>query len=327
MKSLVCESCGGIDFLQGKGFYVCSACGTKIVAEKNEADVEKLLKAARQARDVGNWQLAGDYYDKVLAEDAENWEAVFFSSACRAYSCVIANISLAAQQTAFATVSALMLVASKVNSYDEQKSAVEAISTHCIVLGESMYSSAMKHYNSINDASLKIKYRGEASDRVSAAFNLVLECGQTIDKLFDDKRISVYACVVMKKVVELIDKINIAKLLEPNKETVKNVFDIISKTDEKFIDEYNAKKTKIAESSRKAMRIGLIVAVVCVITGVILRYVSTMSFWPHLSAGQTFCEVFGIGFFVFAGIALFIALVQRSIYKSSDKEKVNNSEK
>lgn len=313
MKSLVCDSCGGVDFLQGKGFYVCSACGTKIITEKDDIKTENLLKAARQARSVGNWELAGGTYDKILAEDPENWEAVFFSSACRAYECVIANIVIAAQQTNAAALSALMLVAEKVNSHEEQNSAVAEIATNCMVLGESMYNAAMKHYNGINNVSIQAKYRGEASSRVSAAFNLVLQCGQTIDKLFDDREISAHACVVMKKAVELIDKIRIEKLAEPSKETVKNVFDIISKTDEKFVAEHNDKRAMIAKNSKKGMIKALITAAIFVITGITLRYVATIL--PRLSFGETLCEVAGIVFFVFAGISFIVAILERSSFK------------
>ena len=163
MKSLVCDSCGGVDFLQGKGFYVCSACGTKIIAEKDDLKTENLLKAARQARSVGNWDLAGGTYDKILAEDPENWEAVFFSSACRAYNCIIAHIAVLAQQTSSSAVAALLLVKSNIESKEEQKNAVELISKNCIAISKMMYDAAVKHYKDINSDELRRKYRGKCN--------------------------------------------------------------------------------------------------------------------------------------------------------------------
>lgn len=273
MKSLVCESCGGIDFLQGKGFYVCSACGTKIVAEGNESKTENLLKAARQARAVGNWELAGSTYDRILAEDPENWEAVFFSSACRAYKCVIGHIALAAQQTTAAAVSALMLVKSNVKNADEQKAAVGLISTHCIALGKMMYNAALKHYKEINSEELRRKYKGEAADRILSSINIMKSCGETIDSLFDDPDISVCAVPVLKEAFLLIDEVekSVYKITTINTETVNRIRDIIAKTDKAFLEDFDIKRRKENVADMKSKKIVIIVwlvlAAVCLIWG------------------------------------------------------------
>lgn len=97
MKALVCELCGGNDFLKENDFFVCQNCGTKYTAEdakkmmvEGTVEVQGTVKIdsserlqnlyilARRARDNNDSKNAEKYYSDISLEDPNSWEAQFY---------------------------------------------------------------------------------------------------------------------------------------------------------------------------------------------------------------------------------------------------------
>ncbi len=92
MKALVCEMCGSQDLIRQDGLYVCQSCGTKytpddakklmievtgtVKIDKSDETAKRLALAKRAYTDR-NYAEAEKYYDLVLQEDPNNWEAAF----------------------------------------------------------------------------------------------------------------------------------------------------------------------------------------------------------------------------------------------------------
>ena len=99
MKQLTCEMCGSTDLMKHDGVFVCQTCGCKYSVEEAkkmmiEGSVEvqgtvkidesdktaKLLLLARRAKTEDNLFDAKRYYDLVLMEKPDDWEANYYSS-------------------------------------------------------------------------------------------------------------------------------------------------------------------------------------------------------------------------------------------------------
>ena len=97
LKALTCEMCGSTDLIKQNGVFVCQSCGTKYsleeakkmmiagtvnVAGTVKVDMSEKLKnlytIARRAKDEDNSENAAKYYDLILQEDPESWEASFY---------------------------------------------------------------------------------------------------------------------------------------------------------------------------------------------------------------------------------------------------------
>ena len=96
-RPLACEMCGGTDLVKRDGVFVCQSCGTKYSLEEarklmvsgtvNVAGTVKvdmgdrlrnLYQIARRAKAENNSENAAKYYDLILQEDPDSWEASFF---------------------------------------------------------------------------------------------------------------------------------------------------------------------------------------------------------------------------------------------------------
>ena len=86
MKAVKCELCGSGDLLKTDGMFVCQHCGTKYTPEeasklfvtvkldKTEA-IEGNRTLARRAMQIEDIVEALRYYDMLLSDEPNNWEA------------------------------------------------------------------------------------------------------------------------------------------------------------------------------------------------------------------------------------------------------------
>ena len=92
MKALVCELCGGNDFVKQDGLFACQHCGTKYTTEEarklmsdevvtvkvdNTSSINNNLEIARNACKTSNYKEAESYANKILEMEpncAEAWE-------------------------------------------------------------------------------------------------------------------------------------------------------------------------------------------------------------------------------------------------------------
>jgi len=89
MKQIVCEMCGGKDLVKQDGMFICQSCGTKYSVEEakkmmvevdNSAKLANALEKARRAMENKNYGPAQEYYEIILKEEPDNWEAAFYSA-------------------------------------------------------------------------------------------------------------------------------------------------------------------------------------------------------------------------------------------------------
>lgn len=100
MKVIQCENCKSVDMVRRDGIWICQACGTqyepgsdlKRVTIDYSEDLQRLYKAARRAKDLGNYDGAQRYYDEILGKNPDSWEAVFNTIYLRFMQCTIGEI-------------------------------------------------------------------------------------------------------------------------------------------------------------------------------------------------------------------------------------------
>jgi len=187
MKTLACELCGSNDIVKKDGLFECAHCGTKYsteeaqklfvevsVKEDNSQKKVNYLEAARKAREMANWQAAAKHYDELLAEDPENWEAMFFSAYCANCTCKIAEIANACARVKNAAEITLRQIKQSVPAA-EQKAAVQTVVTAATSFGKSMFEAALKHHMSI-DPSVMSRFNHELKTRLINASYIMVGC-------------------------------------------------------------------------------------------------------------------------------------------------------
>jgi len=99
MSKLICEVCESTDFVKQESMFVCQSCGLKYstaeakkmmsggadgttgnAAVGNADKMNSLYQLARRARDENNTEKAAQYYEQILPEDPNSWEAMFYST-------------------------------------------------------------------------------------------------------------------------------------------------------------------------------------------------------------------------------------------------------
>ena len=95
MKQIKCEMCGSTDLIKVDGVFVCQSCGTKYSVEEarkmmiegtvdvsgstlkidNEDKIDNLYQLARRANESNNYELASKYYNEIIIERPNDWEA------------------------------------------------------------------------------------------------------------------------------------------------------------------------------------------------------------------------------------------------------------
>lgn len=124
MKAIKCELCGSNDIMKQDGVYICQYCGTKYSAEEakkmmvegivevqgvvkldNTSKQDNLRKLAQRAYKDKLYEEAYNYYNKMLENDADDWEAAYKKGICSAWRSTLATPrieeAIKASKTAF----------------------------------------------------------------------------------------------------------------------------------------------------------------------------------------------------------------------------------
>jgi hypothetical protein len=99
MKKMICEMCESTDFVKQEGVFVCQSCGMKYSVEDakklmgdgtveevkkvtvdDTAKLDNLYMLACRAKDENNVEKAAQYYEQILQESPNSWEAMFYSN-------------------------------------------------------------------------------------------------------------------------------------------------------------------------------------------------------------------------------------------------------
>ena len=99
MKRLTCEMCGSTDMIKENGVFVCQACGCKYSVEEakkmmiegavdvsqgkvidgNQQRLDNLRKLADRAKEENDSETAAKYFEQILIEAPDDWEANFYT--------------------------------------------------------------------------------------------------------------------------------------------------------------------------------------------------------------------------------------------------------
>ena len=143
MKRLTCEMCGSTDLIKQDGVFVCQTCGCKYSIEEakkmmvegtvdvsgstvkvdNERKIENLRTLANRAKAEGDTETAAKYFEELLKEDPNNWEANFYTIYYAAHNIKIAQIGSAANRVSNIIDTVYSLIKENLHTPDEQKAA------------------------------------------------------------------------------------------------------------------------------------------------------------------------------------------------------------
>ncbi len=253
MKALICELCGGQEFEKQGDFFVCKSCNTKYTTEdaqklmvevtvKND-NSEKLKNdyvLARRARENGDRELAKRYYNEILSNDPNSWEANFYAVYYRSASCIIAHITSACNDVSNVLQSVFKLI--KNDASVDKSAAIEEIIVECNALALTMISAARNHFDSIG-SSIQDKYRGELAERKCAAINILFTCSQAIETVFADDKELLIKCIVPE---ETALRIVLKEDTTFKAEYINKRLERLEKYDSNFVSDY---KQRLNQSS------------------------------------------------------------------------------
>ena len=195
MNAMVCEMCQSNNLVKKDGMYVCQCCGTKYSVEEarkllgsvkidKTEETEKLLLLARRARNENNSENAAKYYDMVLQEDPNNWEAAFFQVYFQSMQCKIMNIASAAISVANCLEGTVGLIAD-LEDEKEKDDALQTIVYYSTSIATLLASAANNHYtqhSTVNGAF------GECSNRIVAVNQIFSNLEAALKKHFAHKK-------------------------------------------------------------------------------------------------------------------------------------------
>lgn len=207
MKQLSCEMCGSPNLIKQDGLFVCQNCGTKYSVEEarkmmidgpvdvsgstvnidNSDKLSNLYQVARRFRDDNNAENAEKYYQMILVEDPNSWEASFYVVYFNAMQCKIAEIASAANSVRNCLQSVISLIKTGCPNED-QNSAVEEVVKRCIIISKYLFTAATNRYYEIDrrNSSLSAlqEYDSEYKRRMSSSRDIMYVCGDSIDREF-----------------------------------------------------------------------------------------------------------------------------------------------
>ncbi len=139
MKKFVCELCESTNLLKEDGQYVCQGCGARYSVEEakkllvevgddnasssgsaptaggESQKVANLRKLAMRAKEDGDSDMAARYFEQLMMECPDDWEARFYSTFYAAHNIKIAQIGSAASKVSSIIGPTLQMIK---NSYD-----------------------------------------------------------------------------------------------------------------------------------------------------------------------------------------------------------------
>lgn len=204
MAQLTCELCGGTNLLKQDGVFVCQDCGCKYTLEEarkimnggagvpaaaepaastESKKLANLYQLARRAKDEDNSENAAKYYEQIMLEEPDSWEAAFYQTYYTAMQCKIGQIASAANLVTSCLENVFGLIRDKVTDEEAQSSAVSEVTARVVLISNMLFNAAQNHYNQFSSTS---NAYSEFSNRAEAALNMLYVGGQTVEKNFDN---------------------------------------------------------------------------------------------------------------------------------------------
>ncbi len=279
MKKIICEMCGNNELIKKDGMFVCQFCGTKYTAEEakklvvegtvkidSSDELDKLHKAAKNAREISDYSVAIKHYETISAKDPNNWEALFYLSVLKIYSIKNGEIGSTADSISKCLPKVLELI-SDIKDEEVRKQSVKEVAETCYNTSLVLFSATNAYYDNLTKGTGMIALTGisgmitsgnmtvNASNTARAyclnIAQIMLDCGNNIESHFDmsDSDYTKYAVYCWEKVL-LLNKMYKSKHnfdLYQNKSVTISVADRIKKYD----SNNNTANTTTEEANKK----------------------------------------------------------------------------
>ena len=201
MKRLTCEMCGSTDLIKQDGVFVCQTCGCKYSIEEakkmmvegtvdvsgstvkvdNERKIENLRTLADRAKAEGDTETAAKYFEELLKEDPNNWEANFYTIYYAAHNIKIAQIGSAANRVSNIIDTVFGLIKETLATQEEQNAAKEEVAGAVLNFASYLIPNATNH---LGDS---LESMHEALENWMVPIGLMcLHLGDSVIKYFED---------------------------------------------------------------------------------------------------------------------------------------------
>ena len=201
MKRLTCEMCGSTDLIKQDGVFVCQTCGCKYSIEEakkmmvegtvdvsgstvkvdNERKIENLRTLADRAKAEGDTETAAKYFEELLKEDPNNWEANFYTIYYAAHNIKIAQIGSAANRVSNIIDTVFGLIKETLATQEEQNAAKEEVAGAVLNFASYLFPNATNH---LGDS---LESMHEALENWMVPIGLMcLHLGDSVIKYFED---------------------------------------------------------------------------------------------------------------------------------------------
>lgn len=201
MKRLTCEMCGSTDLIKQDGVFVCQTCGCKYSIEEakkmmvegtvdvsgstvkvdNERKIENLRTLADRAKAEGDTETAAKYFEELLKEDPNNWEANFYTIYYAAHNIKIAQIGSAANRVSNIIDTVFGLIKETIATQEEQNAAKEEVAGAVLNFASYLIPNATNH---LGDS---LESMHEALENWMVPIGLMcLHLGDSVIKYFED---------------------------------------------------------------------------------------------------------------------------------------------
>lgn len=219
---LTCKSCGGKMNKEGNVF-VCEQCGEvyknesvvkygnveirsktskteKVFSEEQLKKLDNLYTVARRAKDDANSEQAEKYYDLVLQEDPNSWEAVYYTAYFNSIQTTVGHTASAANKLSNCLESVFNLIEEFVPC-EEEAGCIAQIFTRTESIASMLYRSARNHYEKFKDTN------GASFDylnKCEAIYLLLCNLGDQLEKRFiDNPAIGNMCATVWKHAIDI----------------------------------------------------------------------------------------------------------------------------
>lgn len=246
-----CKSCGGEIKKDGNAF-VCQKCGEvfknehviehgnsviksktpKINMDFSEEKTERLnnlYTIARRSKENDDSKQAEKYYDMILVENPNSWEAVFYATYFSVAQCKIGEIGAAADKLTNCLNSVFDLIDTYADS-SEESTAITEVYTKTKSFAELLYYNAKNHYSQFKDTSNSIS---EFLTRCNLIYLLLCELGDQLEKRYTPSHEIEKMCVdAWKKGIEI--RLNYRFWDEESKQKILSYSDKVKKYDSSY---------------------------------------------------------------------------------------------
>ena len=307
MVEFICPNCGNnqlcdqsgnpvssIKALDVHGKYACSECGAELSKEQMGALITasvqetsaslQICTQARNAKNRGDYETAGAYYQQLQQINPNSWEADFYTVYCNCYNAVgaVENACQALQgclDSAFNKIDMLQGV--------EKQNAVKFLVSDAGMFALHMFDSAVQQHAAL-DVSSMTKNSTALKNKLINALNVMISCADKVmGRYGNDPQIAPLVELPATVAIRMQSRQSYVTItIEP--ETHRTLLDWIGRYNPQFVEDYKKKQNKSMTSGNIFL---MVVGVIFLALGLLLN--GTFAKWFCLPMAGV-CLLWGI---------------------------------